>query len=170
MLKKSNESIIVKKINDIENYSFDFLKSRFLKKFNDLDEYQYLLIEECLKDYYIAYYLINNNLVNVDIKSISPPNDIVDELWHLHIIYTKDYFEFCENNFNHYLHHHPLNDNDINDNDDSNEMFLLGSFIKKYRNYKLKDLNFYKSNDKFSLLSQVNDYINEIPYEEVLNK
>lgn len=169
MLKKSNESIIIKKIKDIENYSFDFLKSRFLKKFNDLDEYQYLLIEECLKDYYIAYYLINNNLVNINTKSISPPNDIVDELWHLHIIYTKDYFEFCENNFNHYLHHYPLNENDNND-DDSNEMFLLGSFIKKYRNYKLNDLNFYKNNDKFSLLSQINDYVNEIPYEEVLNK
>jgi hypothetical protein len=32
---------------------------------------------------------------------------IIDEMWHIFIAFTEDYFEFCRRNFGHYLHHRP---------------------------------------------------------------
>lgn len=36
-----------------------------------------------------------------------PPSYEIDEVWHAHILHTKDYVEFCEIVFGYYLHHHP---------------------------------------------------------------
>jgi hypothetical protein len=35
------------------------------------------------------------------------PTKYIDEFWHNHILYTKNYFEDCKNIFGHYLHHEP---------------------------------------------------------------
>lgn len=35
------------------------------------------------------------------------PTREIDEFWHNHILYTKNYFTDCENIFGHYLHHEP---------------------------------------------------------------
>lgn len=32
---------------------------------------------------------------------------IIDELWHLFILHTRDYVDFCERHFGFYLHHYP---------------------------------------------------------------
>lgn len=39
-------------------------------------------------------------------ESIVPTRQI-DEFWHAHILYTKQYFHDCMNIFGHYLHHQP---------------------------------------------------------------
>lgn len=36
------------------------------------------------------------------------PSTQIDEMWHVHIIFTKDYHEICEKVFGHYFHHTPL--------------------------------------------------------------
>jgi hypothetical protein len=36
-----------------------------------------------------------------------PPSFEIDEVWHAHILHTKDYVEFCNRVFNEYLHHSP---------------------------------------------------------------
>ncbi len=36
-----------------------------------------------------------------------PPSHDIDEVWHAHVLHTKDYFDFCEKAFGTYLHHHP---------------------------------------------------------------
>lgn len=35
------------------------------------------------------------------------PTREIDEFWHNHILYTKNYFEDCQQIFGHYLHHEP---------------------------------------------------------------
>ncbi|GAB4338379.1 MAG: hypothetical protein OHK0038_17110 [Flammeovirgaceae bacterium] len=36
------------------------------------------------------------------------PSDAVDQVWHLHLIYTKSYWEhFCHNTLGKNIHHHP---------------------------------------------------------------
>jgi hypothetical protein len=35
------------------------------------------------------------------------PTREIDEFWHNHILYTKNYFYDCERIFGHYLHHQP---------------------------------------------------------------
>lgn len=36
-----------------------------------------------------------------------PPSYDMDEVWHAHILHTKDYMEFCQHVFGGYLHHFP---------------------------------------------------------------
>lgn len=159
-------------IEYISNYNFGDIKHRFIKRFSDIDEYQYLLIEEALKDFYIANYLIQQKEIK-NINYLMPPNFYVDELWHLHIIYTHDYFDFTKKVYGSYLHHKPTpeNEKDINFSFEEaiNDLFKTGQYLKQFRTYKLQDLNHFKLHPNFSLLSQVTDYLNEIPFETVLN-
>jgi hypothetical protein len=40
------------------------------------------------------------------------PTREIDEFWHNHILYTKQYFQDCEQVFGHYLHHEPASPGD----------------------------------------------------------
>lgn len=41
-------------------------------------------------------------------KKIKTPSDEVDQVWHLHMIYTKSYWEdFCQNTLGQLIHHNP---------------------------------------------------------------
>lgn len=42
-------------------------------------------------------------------RSFSPPH-LIDEAWHTFIIFTKDYEQFCRQNFGFFVHHVPLTD------------------------------------------------------------
>lgn len=37
------------------------------------------------------------------------PGNIVDKIWHDHILHTRNYFNFCKMEFGDYLHHNPRN-------------------------------------------------------------
>lgn len=43
-----------------------------------------------------------------------PPSYEVDEVWHAHILHTRDYIHFCNQVFNEYLHHSPHHGQDQN--------------------------------------------------------
>lgn len=36
-----------------------------------------------------------------------PPSYDMDEVWHAHILHTKDYMEFCDHVYGEFLHHQP---------------------------------------------------------------
>ena len=36
-----------------------------------------------------------------------PPSYEIDEVWHAHILHTKEYMDFCLELFGKYLHHQP---------------------------------------------------------------
>jgi hypothetical protein len=40
------------------------------------------------------------------------PSRQIDEFWHNHILYTKNYLHDCLNIFGHYLHHQPASPNE----------------------------------------------------------
>ncbi len=40
------------------------------------------------------------------------PTKEIDEFWHNHILYTKNYHQDCLQIFGHYLHHEPANPNE----------------------------------------------------------
>ncbi|MBS0350403.1 MAG: glycine-rich domain-containing protein-like [Proteobacteria bacterium] len=50
---------------------------------------------------------------------VLPPSYDMDEVWHAHILHTKEYCDFCEEVFGSYLHHHPHHGikNEITDKD-----------------------------------------------------
>lgn len=170
------KSTLLDAIEYIEEYSFSFLKNRFIASVGVIDEYNFKLIEESLKDYYLSCFLRRQSYCPENlkmIKSLMPPNKIVDELWHLHIIHTKEYFKFSDELFGTYFHHNPTSEEEkenVSLITEMNNLYLFGNYVKDYRQYSLEDLNKYKSHRCFSLLSQSTDYLNEIGYEEVLEK
>lgn len=40
-------------------------------------------------------------------KAIFSPSQLVDEVWHDHVLHTRMYMEDCENLCGHYIHHQP---------------------------------------------------------------
>lgn len=47
-----------------------------------------------------------------DPKNMHAVSNVVDPFWHNHILFTKDYVEFCDQIYGHYVHHTPLNKSD----------------------------------------------------------
>lgn len=41
-----------------------------------------------------------------------PPSTDIDEVWHAHILHTKDYMNFCHEVYGEYLHHQPGSEKD----------------------------------------------------------
>ena len=56
------------------------------------------------------------------------PSREIDEFWHNHILYTKNYFQDCLNIFGHYLHHEP-----VSPNEDSQQ--LINDYLKTKQFY-----------------------------------
>lgn len=97
----SNEEMN-KKIKFIRNYHFpDYIIDRFLLENSSLSCEQSIIVSECLKDYFIT------GLMSKGLGSVAMPSKIVDELWHVFIIFTKDYVDFCNNAYGYYFHHSP---------------------------------------------------------------
>lgn len=72
-----------KKLAKEENWTLDFTKKA---------------IEEYKKFIYLCCILPNG----------ASPSEIVDKVWHMHLIYTQNYWEdFCPNILQRKLHHHP---------------------------------------------------------------
>lgn len=56
------------------------------------------------------------------------PSREIDEFWHNHILYTKNYFQDCVNIFGHYLHHEPASP-------DENQELLVDAYLKTKQLY-----------------------------------
>lgn len=58
------------------------------------------LIARGLRQFFMAYLMSGN-------KFVAMPSQIVDELWHEFILYTRDYQQFCAKAFGKFMHHTP---------------------------------------------------------------
>jgi len=75
-----------------------YIKQRFWKDHaQHLTKKEVDLVFDTLKDF---LYLSKDNRVYLS-------SYIVDEAWHTFILFTKDYFKFCNEVFGYYLHHSP---------------------------------------------------------------
>ncbi|MDF2933714.1 MAG: hypothetical protein K0R36_3045 [Chryseobacterium sp.] len=84
---------------DAQNASFPFSK-KLAKEENWSSEFTQRAIEEYKKFVYLCCISPNG----------ASPSEIVDKVWHMHLIYTQNYWEdFCPNVLKMNLHHHPSN-------------------------------------------------------------
>ena len=60
---------------------------------------------EALKQYYAVALLDPDNMHAV--------SEAVDPFWHSHIIFTREYHDFCQHVFGQYIHHQPLDKGDV---------------------------------------------------------
>jgi hypothetical protein len=88
----------------IQQFSFDDIDVRFpfsrklAKENNWTDEYTQRVIDEYKKFVFLA--VVTDHIVT--------PSEQVDQVWHLHLIYTRSYWEdFCPNILQKPLHHSP---------------------------------------------------------------
>lgn len=58
------------------------------------------LVARALRQFFLAYHKSGYQL-------ISMPSQVVDDLWHEFILYTKNYQHFCQQAFGRYMHHTP---------------------------------------------------------------
>lgn len=52
-----------------------------------------------------------------------PPSYEIDEVWHAHILHTRDYIDFCNRIFNGYLHHSPHGQSPNLDTNELSDLF-----------------------------------------------
>lgn len=82
---------------DAPNVDFPFSK-KLAREENWTEVFTKKAIEEYKKFVYLCCILPNG----------ASPSDIVDKVWHMHLIYTQNYWEeFCPNILQQKLHHHP---------------------------------------------------------------
>jgi hypothetical protein len=84
-----------------------------------------------------------------DGKYVLPPSYDMDEVWHAHILHTKDYCDFCDQVYGGYLHHHPHHGKDNSITDEELEAMFeaqtqrlyfqeFGQYIEAVRSLPLK--------------------------------
>ncbi|MCY0969050.1 glycine-rich domain-containing protein [Chryseobacterium wangxinyae] len=82
---------------DQPNITFPFSK-KLAKEENWTEEFTTKAIQEYKKFIYLCCILPNG----------ASPSKFVDKVWHLHLVYTENYWEeFCPNILKQKLHHHP---------------------------------------------------------------
>ena len=85
----------------IDSYAFH---RGLIQKFKvirpELDDEQVKEVALALKDYFKIAKMANQKLVSM-------PSQVVDDLWHEFILFTRQYQNFCKEAFSHYLHHTP---------------------------------------------------------------
>lgn len=58
------------------------------------------LVARALRQYFLVY-------LKSGLKPVAMPSQLVDDLWHEFILYTKHYQQFCKQAFGQYMHHTP---------------------------------------------------------------
>lgn len=85
----------------IRSYMFPpGLLERLHKQRPDLALKDQQLVARALRQFFLVY-------LKSGFKHISMPSQVVDDLWHEFILYTKNYEQFCTKAFGRYMHHTP---------------------------------------------------------------
>ena len=58
------------------------------------------LVAQALRQFFLAY-------LQGGRQAVSMPSQVVDDLWHEFILYTRNYGTFCHNAFGRFMHHTP---------------------------------------------------------------
>lgn len=90
-----------RRIEYIRNYSLPKgLYERLRKRRPELSLKDCQLVSQGLRQFFLAY-------LKSGCRFVSMPSQIVDDLWHEFILYTKHYDQFCQQAFGRFLHHTP---------------------------------------------------------------
>lgn len=139
-------SVNLEKKEDLYDYKFpELLKQRYMKERNRTED-EFYLVQLALKDWFSIF--ANNTNRN---QFYDFPSKEVDELWHLFIIFTKDYREFCQKYLGQFLDHVPLEQNNSNSRND------LRNLMETFE--KVRDKNdalLFRIDEKFGINNKFN--------------
>lgn len=68
-----------------------------------------ITIEDAEKIFHemLRFFWLSESSDDKDLRTIDSPLTVIDEMWHIFILHTVDYHQFCATYFGHYLHHCP---------------------------------------------------------------
>lgn len=85
----------------IRTYTFPpGLYEKLRKRRPELSMKECQLVGRVLRQFFLAY-------LQGGCRYVSMPSQVVDDLWHEHILYTRHYDTFCKKAFGRFLHHTP---------------------------------------------------------------
>lgn len=99
-------------LEEILKYSHAGVESRFMKFFNKSEEEARQTFSDLMRFFWASE-------KHEQDKLNTPSNELdfsfimdeamrpIDDIWHIFLLYTKDYMEFCEKYFGQYIHHLP---------------------------------------------------------------
>lgn len=89
-----------------QSQALDFIMTYPLDEVRESLVRKQVLFEEEVDLAIIEYrkFLILARLGHGPLEMFSP---LVDEVWHTHILFTRDYAKFCQTAFGHFFHHQP---------------------------------------------------------------
>jgi hypothetical protein len=100
-LYSRSKSVRLKRVAFIRSYQWPpGLLNRLEQGHPTLTPDKLALVSQGLKQFFLAYLMS-------DRKFVSMPSQIVDNLWHEFILYTREYQEFCTAAFGRFMHHTP---------------------------------------------------------------
>jgi hypothetical protein len=73
---------------------------KFKQKYPDFDAKQVQLVARGLRQFFLAY-------LKSGCRRVAMPSQVVDDLWHEYILFTREYANFCRLAFGQFLHHTP---------------------------------------------------------------
>jgi len=76
------------------------LFKKLQEKRPELDPRHHALVARALRQFFLCHLKSGR-------KFVSMPSQVVDDLWHEFILYTRDYQQFCSKAFGGYMHHTP---------------------------------------------------------------
>lgn len=76
------------------------LFERLRQKYPQLTLKDCQLVANGLRQFFLAYH-------KSGFKFVAMPSQVVDDLWHEFILFTREYDTFCQQAFGHFLHHTP---------------------------------------------------------------
>lgn len=104
----------MKKVAPLESvleYSHPFVVERFLKQYPNERERAPEIFRQLLKMLWLMAThkeeIREGKIISPKKILVYPQMDLIDEMWHAFILFSKDYTGFCETYFGYYLHHQP---------------------------------------------------------------
>lgn len=89
------------RIDYIRSYTYPVgLYEKLRKKRPELSQKDFQLVCQALRHFFLAY-------LRGGFRNVSMPSQVVDDLWHELILYTRGYELFCKRAFGRFLHHTP---------------------------------------------------------------
>lgn len=82
----------------LQEYSLEHVRERLIHK----DILAADIVDEAIEEY--KHYM---TLILLGYKPLDMFSQQVDDVWHNHILFTKDYANFCQQVFGYFLHHNP---------------------------------------------------------------
>lgn len=98
---------------DVFNYKHDGVIKRFKREYPELQENAEIIFQDLMRFFWASKKLHTMQKAEPDNKELDflyimdEEMKAIDQMWHIFLLYTKDYMDFCQKYFGEYLHHLP---------------------------------------------------------------